>query len=68
MMAITDEDLLDAVDAFGDVHVPSSSLLAMLCEKGFAVSASVGTLYNLVDQGILFVNVTGGIQRARLDI
>jgi hypothetical protein len=66
-MTISDLDVLDAIDSFGDESVKSGSLLTKLRDEGFDVTDIVNTLYYLIDRGILFVNITGTVQRARLD-
>lgn len=63
-MAITDIELLDAFESFGEESVQGRLLLSKLADKGYEVTSVVSTLYLLIDQGVLDVGITGGVQRA----
>lgn len=63
-MAITDIELLDAFESFGEESVQSRLLLAKLADKGFEATSIVNTLYSLIDQEVLAVGITGKVQRA----
>lgn len=63
-MAITDIELLDAFESFGEESVQGGLLLSKLADRGYEVTSVVSTLYSLIDQGVLAVGITGGVQRA----
>lgn len=66
-MSNIDLAVLDTFESFGEVSVRSGSLIAKLCDEGFDVPDIVGALYHLIDRGLLSINITGSVQRARLD-
>ena len=63
-MSITDQDVLDAFDSFGDASVQSMALQVRLRDRGFDISNIVDAINGLINQGILVIKGTGGIRRA----
>lgn len=62
-MPITDQDVLDAFDSFGDKCVQAMALQANLRQQGFDITDIVSTINILIKQGLLVQNSTGSVSR-----
>lgn len=63
-MIITDQDVLDAFDSFGDKGVQSMALQANLRQQGFDDIEIVDAINSVIKQGHLVQNRTGGLSRS----
>lgn len=63
-MPITDQDVLDVFDSFGDKCVQAMALQTNLRQQGFDVNDIVNTVNTLIKRGILVQNSTGSVSRA----